>query len=127
VMLKLTDPDNLLESGIEIVAQPPGKKLQNISLLSTGEKTLTAVALIFAILQYKPAPFYLLDEVESALDDINLSRFIAYLKGASRDAQFVLITHRRRTMEEADVLYGVTMPEDGVSTLVSLELDQKVG
>ena len=127
VMLKLTDPHNLLESGIEIVAQPPGKKLQNISLLSTGEKTLTAVALIFAILQYKPAPFYLLDEVESALDDINLSRFIAYLKGASRDAQFVLITHRRRTMEEADVLYGVTMPEDGVSTLVSLELDQKVG
>ena len=127
VLLRLTDPDNLLESGIEIVAQPPGKKLQNISLLSTGEKTLTAVALVFAILQYKPAPFYVLDEVESALDDVNLSRFTAYLKGASREAQFVLITHRRRTMEKADVLYGVTMPEEGVSTLVSIELEQKVG
>lgn len=127
VLLRLTDPENLLESGIEIIAQPPGKKLQNISLLSTGEKTLTAVALIFAILRYKPAPFYLLDEVESALDDINLSRFTAYLKKASQDAQFVLITHRRRTMEEANIIYGVTMPEEGVSTLVSLELDQKVG
>ena len=127
VLLRLTDPENLLESGIEIIAQPPGKKLQNISLLSTGEKTLTAVALIFAILQYKPAPFYLLDEIESALDDINLSRFTAYLKKASQNAQFVLITHRRRTMEEANIIYGVTMPEEGVSTLVSLDLDQKVG
>jgi len=126
VLLKLTDPDSLLESGIEIIAQPPGKKLQNISLLSTGEKTLTAVALIFAILQYKPAPFYLLDEIESSLDDANLSRFNAYLKKASRSAQFILITHRRRTMEEADILYGVTMPEEGVSKIVSLELDQKV-
>lgn len=126
VLLKLTDPDNILEAGIEIIAQPPGKKLQNISLLSTGEKTLTAVALIFAILQYKPAPFYLLDEIESALDDVNLSRFIAYLKRASESAQFILITHRRRTMEEADVIYGVTMPEEGVSSLVSMELDEKV-
>lgn len=126
VNLRLTDPDNLLEAGIEIVAQPPGKRLQNISLLSTGEKSLTAVALVFAILRYKPAPFYLLDEVESSLDDVNLSRFTAYMKQASRDAQFILITHRRRTMEEADLLYGVTMPEEGVSTLVSLKLDQKV-
>ncbi len=124
--LSLTDPDNLLEAGIEIVAQPPGKRLQNISLLSTGEKSLAAVALIFAILRYKPAPFYLLDEVESSLDDINLTRFTSYLKEASREAQFILITHRRRTMEEADLLYGVTMPEEGVSNIVSLKLDEKV-
>jgi chromosome segregation protein len=115
VLLKLTDPDNVLDSGIEIIAQPPGKKLQNISLLSTGEKVLTAVALLFAILNYKPAPFYILDEVESALDDSNLGRFIKYLKQSSREAQFVLITHRKRTMEGADVLFGVTMPEPGVS------------
>ncbi|NLA26552.1 MAG: hypothetical protein GX878_04075, partial [Firmicutes bacterium] len=127
VDLRLTDPDNLLEAGIEIVAQPPGKKLQNISLLSTGEKSMAAVAVIFAILRYKPAPFYLLDEVESSLDDVNLSRFTAYLRKVSPEAQFILITHRRRTMEEADLLYGVTMPEEGVSTLVSLKLDQKVG
>lgn len=124
--LSLTDPDNMLEAGIEIVAQPPGKRLQNISLLSTGEKSLAAVALIFAILRYKPAPFYLLDEVESSLDDINLTRFTSYLKEASREAQFILITHRRRTMEEADLLYGVTMPEEGVSNIVSLRLDEKV-
>ena len=124
--LRLTDPDSLLEAGIEIVAQPPGKRLQNITLLSTGEKSLAAVALIFAILRYKPAPFYLLDEVESSLDDINLTRFTSYLKEASREAQFILITHRRRSMEEADLLYGVTMPEEGVSNIVSLKLDEKV-
>lgn len=125
VILKLTDPDNVLESGIEIIAQPPGKKLQNISLMSTGEKVLTAVALLFAILRHKPAPFYLLDEIESALDDANLTRFTAYLKRASESAQFVLITHRKRSMEEAGVLYGVTMPEAGVSRLVSLKLDDQ--
>jgi chromosome segregation protein len=124
VLLRLTDPRDVLESGIEIVAQPPGKRLQNISLLSTGEKVLTAVALIFAILRFKPAPFYLLDEIESALDDVNLARFTAYLKQASREAQFILITHRKRTMEEADVLYGVTMPETGVSRLVSMKLEE---
>lgn len=127
VMLKLTDPNNVLESGIEIVAQPPGKTLQNISLLSTGEKVLTAVSLLFAILRHKPAPFYLLDEVESALDDVNLTRFSAYLKRASDKAQFVLITHRKRSMEEAGILYGVTMPESGVSRLVSLKLEDKAG
>ena len=124
VQLKLTDPDNILESGIEISAQPPGKKLQNISLLSTGEKVLTALSLLFAILKHKPAPFYLLDEIESALDDVNLTRFVKYLKQAAADAQFILITHRKRTMEEANVLYGVTMPESGVSKAVSLKLDQ---
>ncbi|MEW5785398.1 MAG: chromosome segregation protein SMC [Bacillota bacterium] len=125
VLLKLTDPNNILESGIDIIAQPPGKKLQNITLLSTGEKVLTAVALLFAILMHKPAPFYLLDEIESALDDVNLSRFTAYLKQSSIDAQFILITHRKRTMEEADVLYGVTMPESGISKAVSLKLDEQ--
>ncbi len=127
VILKLTDPGNVLESGIEIIAQPPGKKLQNITLMSTGEKVLTAVALLFAILRYKPAPFYLLDEVESALDDVNLARFTSYLKRASAEAQFILITHRKRSMEEAGVLYGVTMPESGVSRLVSLKLEEKAG
>ncbi len=123
VMLKLTDSDNMLESGIEIVAQPPGKKLQNITLLSAGEKVLTAIALVFAILRFKPAPFYLLDEVESTLDDANLSRFTKFLKQMAEQAQFILITHRKRTMEEAEVLYGVTMPEPGISRLISLKIE----
>jgi len=123
VLLKLTDSSNILESGIEIIAQPPGKKLQNITLLSAGEKVLTAIALVFAILRFKPAPFYLLDEVESTLDDANLNRFTRFLKQAAQQAQFILITHRKRTMEEAEVLYGVTMPEPGVSRLMSLKLE----
>lgn len=126
VVLKLTDPDNVLESGIEIVAQPPGKKLQNITLLSAGEKVLTAIALVFAILRFKPAPFYLLDEVESTLDDSNLSRFTRFLKRSVQQAQFILITHRKRTMEEAEVLYGVTMPEPGVSRLMSLKIEDNL-
>lgn len=127
VMLKMTDADDILESGIEIIAQPPGKKLQNITLLSAGEKVLTAIALVFAILRYKPAPFYLLDEVESTLDDANLGRFTKFLKQSAEQAQFIMITHRKRTMEEADVLYGVTMSEPGVSRLVSLKLeDEKI-
>jgi chromosome segregation protein len=123
VLLKLTDSGNILESGIEIVAQPPGKKLQNITLMSGGEKVLTAIALVFAILRFKPAPFYLLDEIESMLDDANLSRFTNFLKQTATQAQFILITHRKRTMEEAAVLYGVTMPEPGVSRLVSLKME----
>ncbi len=126
VMLKLTDADHILDSGIEIVAQPPGKKLQNITLLSAGEKVLTAIALVFAILRFKPAPFYLLDEVESTLDDANLTRFTKFLKKTAAQAQFILITHRKRTMEEAEVLYGVTMPEPGVSRLMSLKLEDDV-
>ncbi|MGM0651430.1 MAG: chromosome segregation protein SMC, partial [Bacillota bacterium] len=126
VLLRLTDPDNILESGIEIVAQPPGKKLQNITLLSAGEKVLTAIALVFAILRFKPAPFYLLDEVESTLDDANLSRFTRFLKRSVQQAQFILITHRKRTMEEAEVLYGVTMPEPGVSRLMSLKIEDNL-
>ncbi len=125
VMLKMTDAENILEAGIEIVAQPPGKKLQNITLLSAGEKVLTAIALVFAILRYKPAPFYLLDEVESTLDDANLARFTKFLKQTSEQAQFIMITHRKRTMEEADVLFGVTMPEPGVSRLMSLKLENE--
>lgn len=126
VFLSLTDPDNMLESGIEIVAQPPGKKLQNITLLSAGEKVLTAIALVFAILRFKPAPFYLLDEVESTLDDANLARFTRFLKQTVQQAQFILITHRKRTMEEAEVLYGVTMPEPGVSRLMSLKIEDNL-
>ncbi len=123
VLLKLTDNDNILESGIEIIAQPPGKKLQNITLLSAGEKVLTAIALVFAILRFKPAPFYLLDEVESTLDDSNLGRFNKFLLQTARQAQFIMITHRKRTMEAAEVLYGVTMPEPGVSKIMSLKLE----
>lgn len=123
VMLRLTDSENMLEAGIDIVAQPPGKKLQNINLLSAGEKVLTAIALVFAILRFKPAPFYLLDEVESTLDDANLTRFTRFLRQMSAQAQFILITHRKRTMEEAALLYGVTMPEPGISRLMSLKLD----
>jgi chromosome segregation protein len=125
--LKLTDPDNVLESGIEIIAQPPGKKLQNISLLSGGEKALTAIALLFAVLQYKPVPFCVLDEIDSSLDDSNLSRYIRFLKRYAAGTQFIVITHRRKTMEEADVLYGITMEEQGISKVVSLNLNQKAG
>lgn len=126
VSLKLTDEKNILEAGIEIIAQPPGKKLQNITLFSGGEKVLIAIALVFAILRFKPAPFYLLDETESMLDDANLTRFTRFLKENARDAQFILITHRKRMMEEAEVLYGVTMPEPGVSRLLSVKLNENM-
>ncbi|EIJ81529.1 hypothetical protein PB1_01250 [Bacillus methanolicus PB1] len=120
--LKLTDPDDLLNTGIEIVAQPPGKKLQNLGLLSGGERALTAIALLFSILKVRPVPFCILDEVEAALDEANVSRFSQYLKRYSSETQFIVITHRKGTMEEADVLYGVTMQESGVSKLVSVRL-----
>ncbi|TCS79219.1 chromosome segregation protein SMC [Tepidibacillus fermentans] len=124
--LLLTDPNNLLETGIEIVAQPPGKKLQNLALLSGGEKALTAITLLFAILQIKPVPFCVLDEVEAALDEVNVTRFAQYLREYSNDTQFIIVTHRKGTMEEADVLYGVTMQESGVSRLVSVKMEEKV-
>ncbi len=126
-LLKLTDPENVLEAGIEIVAQPPGKKLQNISLLSGGEKALTAIALLFALLRYNPVPFCVLDEIDSSLDENNLTRFLHYLKEYAGNTQFVVITHKRRTMEEADVLYGITMEEHGISKVISLNLSQKAG
>lgn len=122
--LVLTNPDDLLNTGVEIVAQPPGKKLQNLGLLSGGERALTAIALLFAILRVRPVPFCVLDEVEAALDDANVSRFASYLKQFSKDTQFIVITHRKGTMEEADVLYGVTMQESGISKLVSVRLEE---
>ncbi|MFK2824967.1 chromosome segregation protein SMC [Bacillus sp. B190/17] len=123
--LKLTDPEHLLTTGVEIVAQPPGKKLQNLSLLSGGERALTAIALLFAILKVRPVPFCVLDEVEAALDEANVFRFSQYLKRFSQDTQFIVITHRKGTMEEADVLYGITMQESGVSRLVSVKMDER--
>ena len=122
--LKLTDPKNMLETGVDIVAQPPGKKLQNLSLLSGGERALTAIALLFSILRVRPVPFCVLDEVEAALDDANVSRYAKYLNFFSSQTQFIVITHRKGTMEEADVLYGVTMQESGVSKLVSVKLEE---
>ncbi|MGX9133634.1 chromosome segregation protein SMC [Rummeliibacillus sp. JY-2-4R] len=124
--LELLDPENLLETGIEIVAQPPGKKLQKLSLLSGGERALTAIALLFAILKTRPVPFCILDEVEAALDESNVARYSEYLKKFSNETQFIVITHRKGTMEGADVLYGITMQESGVSKLVSVKLEQEV-
>lgn len=120
--LRLSDENNPLESNIDIVAQPPGKKLQNINLLSGGEKTLTAIALMFAVLQAKPTPFCILDEVEAALDDANIDKFIHCLRKFD-NVQFTLVTHQKATMEHADVLYGVTMPEKGISKVLSLSLE----
>ncbi len=120
--LELMEEEDLLEAGIRIVAQPPGKKLQNMMQLSGGEKALTAIALLFAIQNLKPSPFCLLDEIEAALDESNVSRFAAYLHKLTKHTQFIVITHRRGTMEQADRLYGITMQEKGVSTLVSVDL-----
>lgn len=122
--LELTAPDNLLTTGVEIVAQPPGKKLQNLSLLSGGERSMTAIALLFSILTVRPVPFCVLDEVEAALDEANVLRFSNYLKEFSQSTQFIVITHRQGTMSGADVLYGVTMQESGVSKLVSVKLEE---
>lgn len=122
----LSDQDNILESGIEIIAQPPGKKLQQLSLLSGGEKALAAIALLFAILSVKPSPFCILDEIEAALDDANVERFSDFLKKLSTNIQFIIITHRKGTMEIANSLYGVTMEEKGVSKLVSVKLEDMV-
>jgi chromosome segregation protein len=122
--LRLTDPDNILTTGIEIIAQPPGKRLQHLSLLSGGERAFTAIALLFAIIQVRPVPFCILDEVEAALDEANVMRFGRYLKEFDGDTQFIVITHRKGTMEEADVLYGVTMQESGISKIVSVRLEE---
>ena len=120
--LELMEGEDLLEAGIQIIAQPPGKKLQNMMQLSGGEKALTAIALLFAIQNLKPSPFCLLDEIEAALDDSNVTRFATYLHKLTRNTQFIVITHRRGTMNAADRLYGITMQEKGVSTLVSVSL-----
>lgn len=123
--VKISDEDNILESGIEIEAEPPGKKLQNMMLLSGGEKALTAIALLFAILKLNPAPFCVLDEIEAALDDVNVYRFAAYLKKFAKDIQFLIITHRKGTMEAADTVYGITMQENGISKLLSMKLKEE--
>ena len=120
--LVLLDDTDVLESGIDIIAQPPGKRLQNIQLLSGGEKALTAMALMFAIFKYKPSPFCLLDEIDAPLDDANIGRFVDMLRGLQERTQFVLVTHNRKTMEIADRLYGVTMEEPGVSKLISVDM-----
>ena len=118
----LTDETNILECGIDITVQPPGKKLQNMTLLSGGEKAFTAIALLFAILKINPAPFCVLDEIEAALDDVNVYRYAEYLKKFAKDTQFLVITHRKGTMEAADTVYGVTMEEKGISKLLSMKL-----
>lgn len=120
--LILADEENILECGIEIEVQPPGKKLQNMMLLSGGERAFTAIALLFSILKINPAPFCVLDEIEAALDDVNVYRFAEYLKKFSKDSQFLVITHRKGTMEAADTVYGITMEEKGVSKLLSMKL-----
>ena len=122
--LYLHEPDNVLESGIEIEVQLPGKSLQNINLYSGGEKSFIAIALLFAILAVKPTPFCILDEIDAALDDVNVSRFATYIKNYLDDTQFIVITHRRGTMEAANVLYGVTMQEKGVTKMLSLAIDE---
>lgn len=120
--IELVEDEDILEAGIRIIAQPPGKKLQNMMQLSGGEKALTAIALLFAIQNLKPSPFCLLDEIEAALDDSNVKRFASYLHKLTKNSQFIVITHRRGTMAAADILYGITMQEKGVSTLVSVSL-----
>jgi chromosome segregation protein len=125
--LILTDPENILETGVDIVAQPPGKKLQSITLLSGGEKTLTAIALLFAFFMVKPSPFCMLDEADAALDDANIERFVALLREFQNKTQFLIVSHNKRTMEAADVIYGVTMEEKGISQLISVDFRKKVG
>jgi chromosome segregation protein len=121
--LRLTNPEDMLETGIDIVAQPPGKKLANIELMSGGEKALTATSLIFAIFQYKPSPFCILDEVDAPLDEANVARYNDMIRSMTDRSQFILITHIKRTMQMADVLYGVTMGEAGVSKIVSVKIN----
>jgi chromosome segregation protein len=124
--LKLLDPNDVLNCGIEIVAQPPGKKLQLLTLLSGGERALTAIAILFAMLRLKPTPFCILDEIEAALDDANINHFAGFLSEFSRNTQFVVVTHRKGTMERCDALYGVAMEEKGVSRMVSVQLTDHV-
>ena len=119
--LSLSDPENILSTGIDISVEPPGKIVSHIELLSGGEKALVAIALYFAIMKVSPAPFCVMDEIEAALDDVNVYRFAAYLRRMNDNTQFICITHRRGTMEEADVLYGVTMQDRGISKLLELK------
>jgi chromosome segregation protein len=123
--LKLSDENNPLESGVDIIAQPPGKRLQSIALLSGGEKSLTSLAFFFALFRYKPTPFCILDEVDAALDDNNLERFLNLMRKVKTQTQFILITHNFKTMEVADYIYGTTMAEPNITTLYSVKIDKE--
>jgi chromosome segregation protein len=120
--LSLTNPDDLLNSGVDVEARPPGKRIKRLSLLSGGEKSLTAVAMLIAIFKARPSPFYVMDEVEAALDDANLGRLLGVLEELRETSQLIIITHQKRTMEIADALYGVTMRGDGVTEVISQRL-----
>ena len=124
--LKLADPQNILTSGIDIYAQPPGKKLENIALLSGGEKTMTAVALLFATYQVRPSPFCLLDEIDAALDDKNVSSFVTTLESFANVSQYIVITHNKKTVMGASTMLGITMEESGVSKIIALKLDKDI-
>jgi chromosome segregation protein len=123
--VQISDAENVLESNIEIIVQPPGKKLQNMMLLSGGERAMVAISLIFAILRMRPAPFYVLDEIEASLDDANVFKFADYIRRYTDSIQFLVITHRKGTMEASDILYGVTMQEHGVSKVVSMRMEHQ--
>ena len=125
--LKLVDPDNMLSTGIEIIVQPPGKKLQNLVLLSGGERTLTVIALLFAFLTYRPSPFIVVDEIDASLDEANVNRLSEFLRDYAQHTQFIVVTHRKGTMEVATIIYGVTMEQSGVSRLISVKLMDKTG
>ncbi len=118
----MTDENNILETGVDIIAQPPGKRLQNINLLSGGEKTLTALSLLFASFLLKPTPLCILDEADSALDEMNTGKFANLVKDFSKDTQFIVVTHNRNTMSVADYIYGITMEEAGASKVISMQL-----
>ena len=120
--MSLTDPEDVLNSGIEISAAPPGKIIKNLSLLSGGEQAFVAIALMFALIKVNPSPFCIFDEIEAALDEVNVGRVANYIKRFSKDIQIIMITHRRGTMEIADTLYGVTMPRHGVSKVFTLDV-----
>ena len=122
--LELEDKNDILNCGIEIKVQPPGKSLKTITLLSGGEKAFVAIALYFAVLKVRPAPFVVMDEIEAALDEANVQRFAEYMRRMTDGTQMVVITHRRGTMEEADILYGVTMQEQGVSRVLDIDLEE---
>jgi chromosome segregation protein len=123
--VKLTDPEFPMESGIEIIAQPPGKKVQNMALLSGGEKSLTSLAFLFALFRYKPTPFCILDEVDAALDEVNVARFLELMKKVKNETQFIIITHNFKTMEVADYIFGTTMDEPNITKLYSVKLERK--